>query len=673
MKSKTHPPDKKADKKAGANLFEIAFLALPFLALIPNTFVVPPLSYEGLATQEFYFACASVVFAGLGLARLIRARRAAIDIEREDLLMLATLALFTLWQVISLAWAPAPYSGSRVAGIWLGLAIFFTAGRFSLRERSAEWLFYALSVITALLAGSVIFERLYYGGEMLGIFFNHGVSAELLVTILPLQIISYLTSEKRWLAALSLALSGLSAVALLMGLRRGAMIATVLILIAVAIGLALKLIKTQSRARTWVAVALLALAVGAVGARYRQDIVYRIRGATQLQSDEGGLTTRLRSWITAWEMGKSNALIGVGAAGYPSLYSEYRKRFVSNPQYSTIARSAGAEDFDEIRSPLVHNEYLEIFVELGIVGLLLFLAFWAQVIRALWRRARSSYYTLGALMGLAAFGVSSFTSGFSLRNTPQAFILACVLSIGFATARSNQGGAERKSTISLPGWVAMAVIAISLVAGILAAGRNYNVLASQRLQGGVSRSDESVDFQFYPNNQAGNEALQRRYERVIELDSENAGARLGYGLLLFQMKQPDKAIPLIEYALKHSYNRPFTYVLLAFAYEQTGDLARAEQVLAECLASFPQSVYTGVAYAEILRKQGKIEQSREQWKTTFDQHGYVALSWQLPMKLKIEDAAAEAARRQLIPPDQLYPALARGLVIARSAHYLKAQ
>src|SRR5262249_24754748 len=396
MKSKSHPPD----KKTGANLFEIAFLALPFLALIPNTFVVPPLSYEGLATQEFYFALAAAVFAGLGLQRIIKARRAALEISREDLLTLATLALFILWQVISLAWAPTPYSGSRVASIWPGMAIFFTAGRFSLRERSAEWLFYALSIISALLAGSVIFERVYYGGEMLGIFFNHGVSAELLVTILPLQIISYLTSEKRWLSALSLAVLGFSAVAFFIGFRRGAIIAAGLIMVAIASGLAFKMIKVRSAARIRVAVALLAMAVGAVGAGYRQDIVYRIKGAIQLQSEEGGLTTRLRSWITAWEMGKSNALIGVGAAGYPSLYGEYRKRFVSNPQYSAIARSAGSEDFDEIRSPIVHNEYLEIFVELGIVGLLLFLAFWAQVARALWPLARRSYYSLGALMGL---------------------------------------------------------------------------------------------------------------------------------------------------------------------------------------------------------------------------------------------------------------------------------
>ena len=99
MKSKT---SSRQTKKAGVSLFEIAFTALPFVALIPNTFIAPPLGYEGLATQEFYFACAMVVFAGMGLVRFIRAAGAtgAIELDREELLILAALAIFILWQVI---------------------------------------------------------------------------------------------------------------------------------------------------------------------------------------------------------------------------------------------------------------------------------------------------------------------------------------------------------------------------------------------------------------------------------------------------------------------------------------------------------------------------------------------------------------------------------------------
>lgn len=678
MKSKT----KLQTKNASVSLFEIAFLALPFVALVPNTFIAPPLSYEGLATQEFVFACAMVIFVLIGLARILQSRRAkpgAHELDREELLMFAALAVFILWQVISVAWAPTPYSGVRLVGIWLGFGIFFTAGTLSLRTRSAGWLFLALSVIAMLLAGTVIFERLTFGVDMRGIFFNHGISAELLVTILPFLIITYLTAENRWLAALSFAISGLSALALLMGLRRGAILATVVTLIAVGLGLAFKLIKVRSKARIWVAVALLALAVGAVGARYRQEIVFRIQGATQLQSDEKGLVSRLRSWITAWEMGKSNPLIGVGAAGYPSLYGSYRKLFVSNPSYSSVAGSADAEDIDEIRSPLTHNEYLETFVELGIIGLLLFIAFWAQVALALWRRIRrkdsvhsvQSYWALGALIGLTAFGVSSFTSGFSLRYTPQAIILACVLGIGFASDTTGQENGVRKAAILLPRWGALAIIAISLIAGVMFTGRIFNVLASQRLQGSVNRYEPPLDFQFYPNNPAGNEALQRRYERVIELDSGNAGARVGYALLLFQMKQPEKAIPHIEFALKNGYSRAFTYVFLAFALEQSNDMPRAEQILEECLASYPRSIYARAAYAEILRKQGKVDQAREQQKILYETGGHEARSWELAIKLKIDDAAKEAIRQGLVPPDQLFPVLAMGLVKARAFHYMK--
>ncbi len=670
MKSKTYPQT----QKTGVSLFELAFLALPFLALTPNTFVSPPLGHEGLATQEFVFACVAAIFAGLGLAQILRAQPPRFKVSREHLLMFAALAVFILWQTISLSWAPVVYDGARVAAVWLGFAIFFVAGVFRLRQRSAEWLHYALTVVAAALAISVIQERLTYGNDMRGTFFNHGISAELMVTILPMQVLAYLTTRKKWLAGFSFAVAGLCAIALLMGLRRGPIIGAVITLVAVGLALAFRLVKAQSKARIGIAVALLALAVAVVSVPYRHEIALRIEGATRIQSEEGGLTTRLRTWITAWEMGKSNAWIGVGNAGYPSLYGAYRQAFVSNPQYAKIAESAGPEDFDEIRSPLVHNEYLEIFVELGIVGLLLFFAFWARVARALGRRIRGAdnVPVMGALLGLLAFGISSVVSGFSLRYTPQAFILPCVLGMGFAFARSDQGANnEQESSFSLPKMAAMAVVTVALVASVMFAVRAFNVLASQRTQGSLNLSVLPVDFQFFPNNPASNEMLQRRYERALDFDPQNAGAHLGYGLLLFQMKQPDQAIPRVEFASQRGYSRPFANVLLAFAYEQTGQVARAAEILGPCAASFPQSFFVRAAYAEMLRKAGKIEQAREQQAAMYSLNSHEAQSWELAMRRNLEEATAEAQQRGLIPPDKLRPILAATLVKARVYHYLK--
>ncbi len=674
MKSKNIPQP----KSSGLNPFEIAFPALPFLALTPNFFAPPVLSYMGLATQELVFAIAATVFAALGLLQIARARAGSYSLNRQELLIFIALSAFILWQLITLFWAPTPQEGARVSGIWLGFGVFFGAGVLSLRKRSALWLHYSLTAVCVILAVSVLYERAKFGYVMLGVFFNHGISSELLVMLLPLQILNYLCSENRAPAAVSFATSGVAVVALLVDMRRGAVVALAVALIAIAIALVFKLVRLHSKQRITVALAALIIAAAGVGVVFRDEIGYRIKGATQLQTVqdgaqvqtvEGGLTSRLRGWITAWEMGKRRPLIGVGNAGYPSLYGFYRRHFVSNPQYAEVAKSAGAEDYDEIRSPFAHSEYLQIFVELGFVGLLLFAVFWALVIRRLWRQRNHTYWIFGVLSGLIAFGISCATSAFALRYTPAAFLLACLLALGFAFAKSDSVAADR--TVPIPKVAAIACIAILLVACLMFTARTYNVYASQKLQGQSFLRQPPLDFAFYLNNDAANEDLQRRYRQVLSFDSGNAGAHLGYGILLYQLKRPQEAVPHIEYALKNGYGRPFTHALLAFAHEQTGDLAKASRVLSDCVASFPQSIFVRAAYAEMLRKEGQVDQMREQQKAIYSQDQRLAQSWEVALRMNKDDAVAEANKRGLIPPNELRPELLLRLVGMRAHHYLK--
>jgi hypothetical protein len=402
---------------------------------------------------------------------------------------------------------------------------------------------------------------------------------------------------------------------------------------------------------------------------YRDKILDRIQGATRIEAAEGGLRTRLRGWITAWEMGKRHAIAGVGNAGYASLYGSYRKYFVSTPRYAEIARSAGAEDYDEIRTPLVHNEYLQIFVELGVVGLLLFLGLCLLILWQFWRQCRrggNEYWAFGTMLGLLAFGISSLVSSFAFRYTPGAFIVACLLGIGLAFSR----GDRASSLLRLSKPLLILVVSLSLVGCLVVAGRSYRVYASQKLQGRGDPTVPPLDFAFYPDNPMGNEALERRYQEVLRLDPGNAGAHLGLGLLLFQMKKPSEAIPYLEFALDHGYSRPFGYVLLAFAQEQKGDLTRAAGTLADCVASFPLSPFVRAAYAEVLRRAGKGEAFRENQETLYKLGKREAMSWELALRMKREEAHAEATRRGLIPPDQLLPKFAAALVGLRAFHYL---
>lgn len=668
------PKAKQPTNSAGIGLLEIAFLVLPLLALIPNFFVIPSLNYPGLATQEVAFSVASAVIAALGLIALVRSA-ASPTLSREQLLLVGALLAFIVWQTVSLIWAPVKYDGIRVVGIWFGFAIFFLTAMTVMRQRAAVMLHYVLTAVCGVLACLLIYERLVFGENMLGIIFNHGITSEILVMLLPLQILNYLCSRKTGLMFVSLAVSGLSAIALLIGLRRGAIIALTVVMILIGIGLAAKHIQLADRRRLAILAAVLIVAAGFIGVRYREAIVFRIQGATQLQSAEGGLTHRLRGWITAWEMGKHNALLGVGQAGYAAEYGEYRPYFASNPRYESVVKGVAGDDTDEIRSPQVHNEYLQIFAELGLIGLLLFGAFWIQLGWRFWQWGKSggesAYWIWGVWLGIIAFSISSVFSSFSFRYTPSVFIFACLLAVGFGFANDRVSSPTVKEGFAFPKIAALATAAIAIILSLAFTARAYNVYASQLLQGQATLRTEALDFTFYPDKPADNDRLERRYKQVLELDSENIGAHFGYGLLLFQMKRPAEAIPHLEIGLNGGYNRSFGYVALAFAHEQAGNLTRATQLMKHCLSAYPESVFGRAVYAELLQKEGRTAEAEEQQAYMRSYKSFDHASWSLALRTKAENAVAEAKARGLIPLDKLMPQLAARLVFWRSFHYLK--
>ena len=282
-------------------------------------------------------------------------------------------------------------------------------------------------------------------------------------------------------------------------------------------------------------------------------------------------------------------MLGVGSGGFPADYGDYRKYFAENPSYQRVADVAETEDYDEIRNPHAHSEFLQIFAELGLVGLVLFCLFWGLVVYTLWRSRKSevSDLTIGALGGVIAFGISAAISGLALRYSPGNVLLACCAGLGCALAlrsgETDAGSSDNSKGFTIP--KGLAVASIGVLALIMAgfAMRSRDVLNSQKAQ-------SQIDFLFNEESPALNENLLRRYQQVLGFDSSNSGAHLGIGFLLYQMKRPSEALPHLEFAHTHGYGRPFGYVILAFAHEQTGNLARSEEVLAECVRSYPRSV-----------------------------------------------------------------------------------
>jgi O-antigen ligase len=671
---KTKSRSKPAGKRI--RLLEIAVLALPFLALTPNFFIIPDLSYQGNATQELVLAWTLVIFLGIALVAIIMSRD-PIAPGREQITLLAPLSLFIIWQLITLAWVPYWAEAVRVSSLWLFFLVFFATCLFLLRPQSAAWLYYSMTAVVLILAGSQFVEYWQYKGEMLGVFFSHGVTTELLALMLPLQLAVYLTTKRRLLAVVAVIAAGAAAIALLLTLRRGALLGTAVAILLIVVAMARGWLRIADRWRLILAGgAILVLLVG-VFAFKRQEILSRLRSAVRIETSRSatvsdlGLTSRLSMWLTAWEMGKRHPVLGVGNGGFPSQYGEYRRYFVQNPSFARVAEASEAEDFDEVRAPHAHNEYLQIFDELGLLGLLLFAAFWVRVIWILFRARRSteSAFVIGALAGLLAFAVSSAMSAFSFRYSPGTIMSACVAGLGCALAlaaapRPESGDGSPTAARVIPKPAVVAVLAALLLVGALLIVRNRNVLNSQQAQ-------SQIDFRISLDSPALNEGLLRRYQQALILDETNSGAHLGLGLLLFQMKRPAEAAPHVEYALHYGYGRPYAYLLLAFALEQMGDIDRATNVLADCLASFPKSLATRAAYAELLQKQGKTDAAAAERAMLDRLDTRAGRSWQIALRAKDAPATMEARAQGLIPPNELEPRLVRVLVQARAYHYLK--
>jgi O-antigen ligase len=692
MKKKaTHTPAASLAENRPANTFtywfDYFFPLLPFAALIPNFFILPGLTYSGLATQEVGFAVAVLLCAIINLLQIRAAGNlnGAVNISRKTLWIFAPLGLFILWQTLSLLWSVERGEAWRQIGFWFGFLVFLSALWNGLRARAAWWVFYTLFFFAAALALSLWLEYRTYGADdMLGIFFNHGQTAELLATLFPLFFCVFLFEKNRRPAVVAGAVGGVfTLLALFLTLRRtpllGAGAAFVLVMGTLFIGQ----MKAAYRWRVIVVVFGLLLFGLPLLVVKRDAISSRLQGAFELQtavnseSMDLGLTGRATLWLTALEMGKANWLKGVGIGNYAARYATYRRNFVENPRYAEVVAKAETEDYDQIRSPLAHSEYLQLFAELGIVGVVLYALFWLQVLHFLWqaRRTKRGHLAFGVFCSLIALGVSAASYPFAFRLTPGIFTVAGLLAMACAALSdkdSDKADDNIATDFTLPRSAVLALGAFAVAVSLLLLVRNYRVYESQRMQGSA-RMETQLDFSFALDNAPANEASVRRYEKVLASDPYNAGAHLGLSILLFQMKRLPECLQHADYALQHGYNRPFTYLLRAFAHEHGTSADKAQEVLREGIASFPKSIILRTAYAELLRKRGHPEevesQQAELEKQKLDPN--FVKSWALVMRYKDDDATRLAKANGLTPPGELKPTLARVLAQARAYHYFR--
>jgi O-antigen ligase len=307
--------------------------------------------------------------------------------------LLVVVGALCTWCVASLLWSTAP---DRSVEFLIASAISLTFGVCVATLVDSEQRLRIVMIVMATLGATVAavalgqvatgtFSRAVGGSEDPNLF-----ALDQLLT-LPLPIVLATTERQRALRLTFAAMAILISIGVLASLSRGGLIALAAVLVLLVAMPSVSPLRS-SRQRAWTALALGAAAAVFVGL-YSAPLVERFN--SEDPSDAGG-SGRVNLWRGAETAISERPVLGLGHGAY----------FTDG---LTIQRRTPGVDFRG-RTPVdpelrVHNVYLEVGAELGLVGLALFVAVLAVAIAGLRRRARQTAADGRAFLATAARGL----------------------------------------------------------------------------------------------------------------------------------------------------------------------------------------------------------------------------------------------------------------------------
>jgi len=457
--------------------------------------------------------------------------------------------------------------------------------------------------------------------QIFSTFFNPNPLGGFLAMIFPLAFSLTLAAAALWQWLLWEFCAVLLALTILPTYSKGAMLAFIVAMACYGILMAWQSAAAR-RVLRW-ALAIVVLGALTLGVATWQATPVRSRLTSALGAQQASNMFRILTWKGTVRMAAAHPWIGVGPSGFTYIY----------PKYAITGYVQAA-----------HQNYLQMFAELGVVGGVTFLWLLGAVLftgkRAL--RAAQDFpgraLAIAGLCTLIAFLVHSFLeydwyigaigvtfwlmAGLLTHQALGRPVLALPSSDGKPRARRRRTRTDTQpappqlpEARDLPwprstGGRTAAVLVVSLVLFACAWRPARNALAQQAL----NRGDDAL-------MSGGARGVARHYEKATEYDPDWARAWERFGLILgFTGSVPDSAeaehasqelIQQGERAIKHAIElEPTNHgprVSLARLYEETGRMDEAVQRYREALELFPNYSKTLLRLADAYRELGQEE------------------------------------------------------------------
>jgi tetratricopeptide (TPR) repeat protein len=293
---------------------------------------------------------------------------------------------------------------------------------------------------------------------------------------------------------------------------------------------------------------------------------------------------RLAAWRNALVMVGDKPILGVGLGNLKIHY----------PRYHRIAVYDGMSG--ERKQLLnLHNDYLQVLVELGAIGFLLLTVLICALAVIAWKAMhspeKSSAIMPAALTAsLFCYGIVSFFGFPASRAVHPAYIALIVA--GLLTCSGNARVFFYKSS---PAWLPSILKSASILIVIVAVFCGFHRLEADKYFLLMAKAADESNFEevvLYGN-------------KVLDYDPSRRIVYSYLGRAFNSLKQPEKGIECLKKVLKYNPWHITAMINLGAAYSELGDYKNASEIFSRGLSIAPESAALHNNFGNLLSKTGK--------------------------------------------------------------------
>lgn len=623
--------------------YVVAKINLGWFCAVWALVILTPLIYFPapgiLAGHPWKVELATSLFLLFAIISLIKKNVLTISIPSEILFwIIIPICGFILWSSISIIWANSTLSVIHHTLLWANYLIFFIlAINFVASQKLFAVFTESLGLIIGIIATICIIEYLFSEqiGEVFG--YRYGRYTEIYAALFPFFIALILRLKRKNLI-LTGTITALVWVAILFSLSRGALFCSILgFLIFISMRIFNRPDSTEKIRLVIVTVAMILIVFLIQIPTFITDgqKVTTIARITTVNEDEQTNSVqqnvRYLFWKVGFDMFRDNLTTGVGADNFGSEFNKYLAIFsIDEANKSTVAPQ------ESHLAERTHNEYLQILIELGLIGGIIFLLLLFGIGRFAFkelkneRAQKTNIQTHAAIAGLIVFLITSAFSSFSFRLMQNGliffFLLAVLLRNRIKKSRPNQISAfsRRYKVILVPAAIILC-LSLTIYSSLKAISQFYVYQAEQEF------------------NLAKAETY---YQKAIILDPANGSANFSLGFRMFEANKYEAAASNFQAAVEKGLDTSIGYSLLATTQTLANKREEAEKTFTKALTIFPYSVFLRVRYAIALEKFNETAKAENQLEIARKINKKHAETWQVYIK-EGEKAANEKAKTNL--------------------------